>query len=97
MSGTRIPSFVLVMLTLLLHSVQLICVCWFYCILCNYMQTAVWHQHRNCIKVVVKSRNFYSIITLSERRKRNYVLDKVFGGMIVMSDMNEFTISTVYY
>jgi len=34
------------------------------------MQTTVWHQHRNYIKVVVKSRNFYSIITLSERRKK---------------------------
>ena len=94
---TIIPSFVLVMLTLLSHSVQLSCMCWFYCILCNYMQTAVWHQHINCIKVVVKSRNFDNVITLSKRREKNSILDKLCGGMNVMLDMNGFTISTVHY
>jgi len=34
------------------------------------MQTAVWYQHINYIKVVVESRNFYSLLHYQREGKK---------------------------
>jgi hypothetical protein len=60
------------------------------------MQTIERHQPINYIKVVVNSTNFYNVIRLLKSKKKKSIPYKLCDGMIVLSDMNEFTISTIH-